>query len=209
MTSGDARRRRWFSPERFAFGVMLGAALVTACRKDVVPAPGFGAIDSADWNAVMTYAHSIRFDTSAAVSGKASFDTPTGKSTVVLSPAIGSNYIPDDSLRFGRIIGRAITTGAPAYFGSPVGTSYIWVDSTANGWRWLWLADSTARHVVDRSMFLGTTKFVAKERPRMLVVRDSFLNGRCGNRCCIPLAALTTPMMALVDSLITAAHATK
>ena len=209
MTSGDARRRRWLSGERCAFGVMLGAALISACQKDVVPAPGFGDIDAAGWTAVMAYARGIRFDTSDAVSGKASFDTPTGKSTVVLSPAIGVERIPDDSLHFGRIIGRAVTTGAPAYFGSPVGTSYIWVDSTASGWRWLWLADSSTRYVVDRAMFIGTKKFTAADPSRVLVVSDSFANHRCGNRCCIPLLALSSELMSRVDSLITLAHATR
>lgn len=177
-----------FTPLPLLF--LLAAA---GCGGGGTPAAGFTDPDAADRAAVLSYAHSLEFDTSTVASGL----THLGGTEVRWSPERRADKIPDAQLAHGRIIGVAETRGGTSPFGTPEGRSYVWVDSTVTGWRAVIIPDDPTVRLTTVPLFHGTRPFATTEPPRFRSFADSFPNGRCGTRCCIMLAgiAMTTELL--------------
>jgi hypothetical protein len=158
---------------------------------------------TADRTELLRQARSLDYDTSAAASGL----THAGGVEVRWSPERGAARIAEADLAHGHIIGVAQTSGGTSPFGTPEGRSYIWVDSTAAGWRTVFIPDDPAGRLTTGPLYFGTRSFSADEPPRFRSVADSFPNGRCINKCCIMLAAMWTPTPELLQRITDGAHA--
>jgi hypothetical protein len=176
--------------------------LAAGCERGT-PAAGFADPTAADRAEVVSYARSLEFDTSAAATGV----THVGGVEVRWSPERRAGAISDANLARGRIIGMAQTTGGTSAFGTLEGRSYIWVDSTAAGWRAVLIPDGPAGNLTPVSLYHGTRRFTSTEPTAFKVLADSFPNGRCGTRCCIMLAATWTPTPELLQRITDATHA--
>jgi len=179
--------------------------LLTAagCGGGGTPAARFADPTAADPAEVRSYAASLEFDTSAAVSGL----THVGGVEVRWSPERRAGKISDADLVRGRIIGMAQTSGGTSAFGTLEGRTYIWVDSTAAGWRAVLIPDGPLGTLTPVPLYQGTRRFTTREPTRFSVIADSFPNGRCGNRCCIMLAATMTMTPELLQRITDGAHA--
>jgi hypothetical protein len=143
--------------------------------------PSFADPTAADRAEVLSYARSLDFDTSAAASGL----THVGGTEVRWSPERRAGRISDANLVRGRIIGVAQTTGGTSAFGTLEGRSYVWVDSTASGWRAVFISEDPSARLTTVPLFHGTRPFGVAEPTRFRAHADSFPNGRCGTRCCV------------------------
>lgn len=173
-------------------------ALTTAPRP--TPAPRFRSIDSASFAEVRAYLGVLEFDSAA------SGTTHIAGTEVVWSPEIGAGAVTDTALARGRIIATARATGSLMSFGSRAARAFVWVDSSATGWRAIWLpADSS----IGRStlpMRFGNRRFLTHQNTQVRVYADSFPNGRCGTRCCIWLAIGVTATPELIERVTNLLH---
>ena len=182
-----------------ACGFLLAAA---GCRQDATPAATFSDPTVAAVAAVVSYAHSLEFDSSAAASAL----THVGGTEVRWSPERRAGGISDANLARGRIIGMAQTSGGTSAFGTLEGRTYIWVDSTSAGWRAVLIPDDPTGRLTTVPLFHGTRRFAAREPTRFRAHADSFPNGRCGTRCCILLAALVPATPELLERITVGTH---
>ena len=180
--------------------LLLAAA---GCGGGGTPAARFADPTAADRAEVLSYARGLEFDTSAAATGL----THVGGIEVRWSPERRAGGISDADLVRGRVIGMAVTSGGTSAFGTLEGRSYIWVDSTAAGWRSVLIPDNPAGALTTIPLFHGTRRFTAREPTSFKVLADSFPNGRCGTRCCIMLAAIWTPTPELLQRITDGTHA--
>ena len=176
--------------------------LLAACERGT-PGAGFPDPTTADSAEVVSYARSLEYDTSTAASGV----THVGGVEVRWSPERRAGRISDANLARGRIIGMAMTTGGTSVFGTVEGRSYVWVDSTAAGWRAVLIPDGPAGNLVPVPLYHGTRPFAVSAPTRFSVHADSFPNGRCGTRCCILLASMWTPTPELLERITVGTHA--
>jgi len=178
---------------------LLSLLVAAGCEKGTPP---FGDPTVADRAEVLSYARSLEYDTTDAASGTTRVDGVA----VRWSPERRAAGVSDANLVRGRIIGMAQTTGGTSVFGTLEGRSYIWVDSTAAGWRAIAISDNPAAGLATIPLQFGTRPFRAEEAPRFRTHADSFPNGRCGNRCCILLASTWTPTPELLQRITDGTH---
>lgn len=171
-----------------ALSLLCTAVLAVACERTTprAPFPDPIAATPAQWE---SYIARLSFDSVALTTDSIVDSMPGGRAVVYLTSARGVARLSDGDVVRGRIIGRADARGVVGRLGAPLGVSYIWVDSVAGAWRWLWISDGRVAGP-PQSMVRGTTRFDSKSRSGMKAALDSFPNGRCGSRCCLWINAL-------------------
>ena len=185
-------------PSRYL--LFLAAA---GCGGGGTPAARFADPTAADRAEVLSYARSLEFDTSAA----ASATTHVGGIAVRWSPERRAARISNANLVRGRIIGVAETSGGTSAFGTLEGRSYVWIDSTAAGWRAVFISENPSGRLTTVPVFHGTRPFGVAEPPRFRAHADSFPNGRCGNRCCLFLPPPMSATPELLQRITDGTHA--
>lgn len=130
----------------------------------------------------------------------------SGRSVIHFSSEDGAAAIPDRALARGRIIARAVRTGAPGPYRAPEGESYVWVDSTGDGWRWFFVSRE-GQPGPSHPMVLGAQAFPLSSNSGVHVAFDTFPNGRCGRVCCLWfLTYAQAQNAALVRRVLTEIH---
>ena len=188
MTSGARSTPRCCRSLVAVFALLLPAAGCTTSDSGprATPAPPFKdplTATPAQWK---TYVSQLQFDSTGLTSDSVVGVKDGIRSVTRFVSERGVARVANDDIARGRIIGRAVTSGAPPYLDAPAGLSYVYVDSSATGWRWIWVADGRAWKPV-HSMIRGPTDYVAKSTTGFRTLMDTFPNGRCGSRCCLAL----------------------
>ena len=133
------------------------------------PAPGVAiAADAAGKQALLTYGHSLEFDTSVIATDEQYMILPGAVIGPWLSvqPEIGSAAISHADLVQGRIVGRATLRGTR---GTVV--AYAYVDSGTTGWRGLWAVDDARFSLItDVMLYHQHGAFVRGTSPRGRIV---------------------------------------
>jgi hypothetical protein len=156
-------RRQSFGAVTHVVLIVGLAARVSACRpgeqreQGEQPTPGFGApVESVPRDSVLRYAASLRFigkdedhgagdeqpmlyragDPRAAVVGP-------GTTVARVEPEARTTRLTRAQLRQGRIIARILSTGVYEPLGLRRGVNYVWIDSTAAGWRAIIIPETT------------------------------------------------------------------
>jgi len=132
---------------------VLGAALIAAAchpsspqasaaaRPRPTPAPGFALpLDTSSHAALVAYAHSLTFDTTAPGVDRRYLVLGQGMHQLVgpfveLAPEIGAAAIDHADLVRGRILARLTVDGSHPLMGSAAGVAYLWVDSVGSSFR--------------------------------------------------------------------------
>lgn len=167
---------------------LLGVAVFTVACERATPRPPFSdpmAATPAQWE---RYVASLAFDSVGLTTDSVVDAMPGGRAVVYLTSAGGVARLSDGDVARGRVIGRADARGVVGRLGAPLGVSYIWVDSMAGDWRWLWISGGRVAGP-PQPMVRGTMRFARNSQSGMKAAIDSFPNGRCGSRCCLWLAA--------------------
>lgn len=163
---------------------LLCVAVFTCACARATPRPPFSdpmAATPAQWE---SYVARLEFDSVGLTTDSVVDSMPGGRAVVYLTSARGVAHLSDGDVARGGVIGRADAHGVVGRLGAPLGVSYIWVDSVAGAWRWLWISGGRIAGP-PQSMVRGTLQFDRKSRSGMKAAFDSFPNGRCGSRCCL------------------------
>jgi hypothetical protein len=168
-----------------------------------VPAPpSFTSPDQADRAAVVTYARSLRFVSDPLRMDEQTISVSGNTRTIArIEPTdYSASLSPADRAR-GAIIARFVSTGVYAPVGLRRGVQYMWVDSTASGWRALMVPEDPSLNVSVTQLrifshVLPSALQVASAR--WFETNVGFLpNLKCGKECCVacvPLrAGITCP----------------
>jgi hypothetical protein len=129
---------------RIVVGVAAGiiaAAGLTSCGGGApapTPAPPFAGanIDTVGVSAVQAYANTLTFDsTPPAPDTITVVDTNGVRVHALIAPEVGGISLTSSQLAQGRIVAVIRSSATSAPLGLTAGRTYIWVDSSANGWR--------------------------------------------------------------------------
>ncbi len=142
---------------------VLVAFLVTGWRWDGTrsrarPTPGapFSYLDVASRSAVLAYARSLEFDTTAGAADSRPLTRPNCAGcdpgpVATIQAEVGSFAVSEHQLAKGRILARIINEGSSTWdrLGlAPKDTVYWWVDSLATGWRSVFIPTASGGKVV-------------------------------------------------------------
>ncbi len=147
--------------------VLLLAGLAAACAPEPAPVrtpegpaavtPFAGAVDQAPRQELLAYAQGQSYDAGYGAGDVQALGTAAGTRgpVVRIEPVTGAFAFSRADLAQGRVLGRMTNVGATAYPRLALaagGTTYWWVDSTAAGWRSLFIPS-------DSQLALGTAPF--------------------------------------------------
>jgi len=125
------------------------------------PAPAFPLpIDSSSHGALLRYAHTLTFDTTAPGVDRRYLVVGQGQHLTVgpfveLAPEIGAAAVGHADLVRGRILAR-ITVEGTRSVGTVTGVAYLWVDSTAGGLRAVVVPESPTEGMKSTPVSLGS-----------------------------------------------------
>lgn len=192
-----------------SIAILCLIACGAACNKvRPTPAPKFQSVERATPMERDDYIAGLKFDGSTLIPDTARFSTPYGPSTVIFESEVGAAGIADDDVPRGRVIGRARTIGAPSRFGTPEGHAYVWIDSAATGWRWIWIFPGGRIDTTVYPTSRGSQAYVAGNRTGFELRIDTMPNGRCGRYCCPFMALMPSSLRSqrAIDSLLSRSH---
>jgi hypothetical protein len=166
------------------------------------PAPTFTSPEQQDRAAVIQYASTqVQYISDRMLADEQILFAP-GQSRgpdARIESAAHAGRISDSALARGTFIARIVSTGPYAPIRLVRGIQYLWVDSSASGWRAVVVpanAASPAR-VIKVSLFThaGATRIGSV---RWFYTSEGTLpNPKCGTRCCVPcdptIAGMTCP----------------
>jgi len=150
----------------------LGAVLLAAGCERAAPPPAQAAgprptpaptftlpVDSSSHAALLAYAHTLTFDTTAPGVDRRYLVVGQGQHLAVgpfveLAPEIGSAAVGHADLVRGRILAR-ITVDGTRPVGTVTGVAYLWVDSTAGGLRAVVVPESPTEGLKSTAVSLG------------------------------------------------------
>jgi hypothetical protein len=135
---------------RHPLGIVLAAALLagSACAQTPLnprptPKPPFGSFDHASRAELLRYARGLQFDTVQPAMGAQYLVREDSEHHLQvgpfaqLSPEVGAATINAPALDSGRIIARIVLNRPFPEAGLLAETTYVWIDSTDHGGRWL------------------------------------------------------------------------
>lgn len=117
------------------------------------PAPNFlKSVDSIPPSELLAYAHGLQFDSTSAGADAQYIVLRRGKGLVLgpflaVAPEIGAEAITHQQLAQGRILARLKVSATARGFALPAGVYYVWVDSTARGFRGLLVSEAASARV--------------------------------------------------------------
>jgi hypothetical protein len=212
------RRHRLIAP-----GVGAGiavASVLAACHPTTrpTPAPPFAGanIDTVPLSAINAYANTLTFDTTAPASDRITVvDSLNVQAHALIAPEIGSISLESTQLEQGRIIALIRSDATSLPLGLTAGRAYMWVDSSANGWRAVTISDTNYARRVDTLIYRPEAKLpppsFAKARWETYPFRtDSdpptvllFSNVMCGKPYILKCCGLARGNLTKLDSVLT------
>ena len=171
----------------------LGIVLLAGCQRTQAPAaqatgprptpaPAFPLpIDSTSHAALLAYAHTLTFDTTAPGVDRRYIVVGQGQHLTVgpfveLAPEIGAAAIGHADLVRGRILAR-ITVEASRSFGPVTGVAYLWVDSSAGGLRAVVVPESPTARLMSTPVSVGSYGPTPASCPNLAVARIAMERG--------------------------------
>lgn len=162
------------------------------------PAPGFRTlVDATPPTELLAYAHGLQFDSTSVAAEAQYVALRRGRGLVLgpfvaVAPEIGAAALTNQEVVQGRIVSRLKVSGTAPGFRLPAGVSYVWVDSTAQGFRALIVPETVGARILRVSVQPQPYGLPAGAQLGAAVARivtteaggTRFVCNPCGVKCC-------------------------